>query len=157
MEVRMIQRPHLGAPKEEVRAYYRKVAKACEELGVQHGRAFAIVNPERLAKDPMEERPAPAQLHSPTSKAAARSVAPRAGTQRWRVLGVLYRSAPLTREQIAEKANLSENTVRPRVCELIRDGYVFAPDLPPGRTKAGEAAEYLNLTEAGIDLMRGAA
>jgi predicted ArsR family transcriptional regulator len=77
----------------------------------------------------------PAQLHSPTSVAAARSqTRQKREIDRDRVLAALA-GGPLTDEEIAERTGLGPNTARPRRVELVREGLVAA--VGEGRTAAG--------------------
>lgn len=63
----------------------------------------------------------------PTSVAAAESVKPKSGTQRWRVLRVIAYAGEegVTDEQIMERTGLPLNTVRPRRLELVEGGYAL--------------------------------
>jgi predicted ArsR family transcriptional regulator len=66
--------------------------------------------------------------HQATARQAAFEVMPRTGTQRREILRELYRAGRhgWTRDEIAERLELSPNTVRPRVKELIDGGWVEA-------------------------------
>lgn len=72
-----------------------------------------------------EERPAPYQAHSETSRQAAQEIEPKAGTLRKAVLDYL-RAKPegATDEQIQEVLNMPQNTERPRRRELQQSGKV---------------------------------
>jgi uncharacterized membrane protein len=72
------------------------------------------------------ERPAVVAAGSATSAAAAEAVEPRRGSQRANILEALRLAGGtgLTRTEIAQAVDLSENTVRPRVLELVDDGLV---------------------------------
>jgi hypothetical protein len=69
----------------------------------------------------------PAQRHSETSKAAALSIEPAAGSMRRRVLDFLRAAGPhgATDEQIQEVLSMAQNTERPRRIELVTGGFVF--------------------------------
>ena len=66
----------------------------------------------------------PAQQHSETSVAAAKSMGTRALTLRQLVYAELAKAA-MTDEQIAERTGLALNTVRPRRVELVQAGVVI--------------------------------
>lgn len=67
----------------------------------------------------------PAQGHSPTSRAAAAGVAPRAGTLRAAVLALL-KATPggLTDEEVQDALAMGPSTQRPRRVELVGQGLV---------------------------------
>lgn len=86
--------------------------------------------------------------HQATSKAAALDVYPRSGTQRRLVLLYIYREGDLgaTRDEVALELDMSPNTVRPRIKELIDAGWVETNgQMRP--TPLGRAAEVLIATE----------
>lgn len=87
--------------------------------------------------------------HGETAKSAALEVMPRTGTQRRRVLDMIRRFAEhgCTRDDIAEDLDLSPNTVRPRVKELIDGGWVAVHPVAVGRSASNRRAELLILTE----------
>lgn len=71
----------------------------------------------------------PAQRHSKTSRAAAKSIKPYVPSIRQRVLEVIIKQGPISDQAIAASLGLAENTVRPRRVELVADGWVrAAPD-----------------------------
>lgn len=71
----------------------------------------------------------PAQRHSATSRAAAKSIKPYAPSIRQRVLEVIIKEGPISDQRIAEVLGMAENTVRPRRVELVADGWArAAPD-----------------------------
>jgi hypothetical protein len=90
------------------------------EIEIESPTTVMTVYPSRL----YQGHP-PAQVHSPTSVAAARAAEPRAGTARARVLDVL-RAHPegLTDEQIQTELDMSASTQRPRRVELVQLGLV---------------------------------
>lgn len=72
------------------------------------------------------DRPAPYQHHSATSKAAAESIEPRAGTQKSLVLHYLRRmkDCGATDEEMQRILPMSANSQRPRRQELVKLGLV---------------------------------
>jgi len=85
--------------------------------------------------------------HQATSKAAALDVYPRSGTQRRAVLLRIYREGDvgMTRDEVAAELDMSPNTARPRIKELIDAGWVEANgQVRP--TPLGRAAEVLVTT-----------
>lgn len=70
----------------------------------------------------------PAQSHSATSRAAADSIAPAAGTLRYKLLAWLREHGPATDEQMQLGVPMTASTQRPRRCELVAAGYVIATD-----------------------------
>ena len=82
---------------------------------------------------------APAQAHSPTSVAAAKSQKPKkTEIDREKILVALAKHGPLTDEEIVERTGLGANTARPRRVELVRAGFVVA--VGEGRTAGGHRA-----------------
>lgn len=84
---------------------------------------------------------------SATSRAAAIANYPRSGSQRGRVLALLEAKGDFgaTRQEIARELKMSDDSVRPRVVELVEGGWIAATD----RTRAtpmGEQAEVLVAT-----------
>ena len=51
---------------------------------------------------------------------------------------------PMTRETIAKETHLPENTVRPRICELMKVGIIDV--CGEGHTSTGAKCEVLGLT-----------
>ena len=85
------------------------------------------------------DAPAPAQRHSPTSVAAAKSqTKKKTEIDRETILAALDQHGPLTDEQIVERTGIGANTVRPRRVELVREGIVQA--VGEGRTVSGKRA-----------------
>lgn len=96
------------------------------------------------------ERPLPYQHGSATSRAAAEAVAPRAQSQKRRILEAyaLAGEYGATREEISHWQGIRQATVCPRVNELVRKGFLE----PTGRerpTTSGQPAEVLQITQAG--------
>src|SRR5215218_2336656 len=86
--------------------------------------------------------------HQATAQAAAVDVYPRSGTQRYRVLLDIFAAGEegRTRDEIAEGLNMSPNTVRPRVKELLDAGWITTN----GQTRPsllGRHAEVLIVTD----------
>lgn len=67
---------------------------------------------------------APYMPHSATSRAAAKSIAPRIGTQRYMVLEAL-KASPMTDEELQAVLGLSANSERPRRVSLCDDRLVI--------------------------------
>lgn len=88
---------------------------------------------------------------SPTSKAAALSNFPRSGSQRALVLECLQSKGHFgaTRQEIAAETGLSDDSVRPRVVELLDGGWVVATELTRP-TPMGEQAEVLVASERAL-------
>lgn len=89
--------------------------------------------------------------HQATSKTAAIDVFPRSGTQRWKVFATITYVGDhgATRDEIAIYLGMSQNTVRPRVKELIDGGWVITN----GQTRPTQwqhQAEVLVLTAKGL-------
>ncbi|GAC1524673.1 MAG: hypothetical protein NVS3B1_12740 [Marmoricola sp.] len=82
--------------------------------------------------------------HSATAKAAALDVMPRTGTQRRRVLDFMLAQWPdgMTRDEIAVYLEMSPNTVRPRVKELLDGGFLGTGN-ETRRSAMGKLAEVV--------------
>ena len=82
---------------------------------------------------------APAQAHSPTSVAAAKSQ-PKAKKEsdKRTILNALEENGPMTDEQLVACTGIGANTLRPRRVELVRAGLVVA--VGEGRTSGGHRA-----------------
>jgi predicted ArsR family transcriptional regulator len=90
-----------------------------------------------------------------TSKEAAAVFAPRSGKNRRRVLEMMAAvQGPVTAEFLETTTGMTGNTVRPRLCELRRDGFVRKAE-GYGLTRAGNKAELHELTEKGRAAVRG--
>lgn len=131
--------PELGAPRGDLLAQVRDLARrvAILEAAVLHGRG-AVDEPRR----------GPYQPHSSTSKLAALSNAPRSGTQRARILTYLVEQAErgATRQEVGQALLMSDDSVRPRIVELIEGGWAVKTDRQR-RTSLGEMAEVIVATE----------
>jgi hypothetical protein len=84
---------------------------------------------------------------SDTSRAAARLVQIRTGTQRAKVLIFLVKFGPATDVELAEALNLSPNSERPRRIELTSGGFVT--DTGETREHHGAAHTLWAATDAG--------
>lgn len=82
--------------------------------------------------------------HQETARHAAEAVRPRSGTQRLLVLGFIEASGEggCTRECIADGLGLPDNSVRPRVKELLDDHWI-GPSGRTGLSRAGSPSELL--------------
>lgn len=85
---------------------------------------------------------------APTSRAAARAVRVKSGSDRAKVLRVLLRDGPLTDQGIQHGTGLSADTERPRRVELVEMGLVG--DHHEARSDSGHPATAWYLTEKGI-------
>lgn len=94
--------------------------------------------------DPGENRPGKFSKKSLTSKKAALAIEPRSGTQRWQILMTLRFAwqEGLTREEIADRLDMGDNSVRPRVRELIEGGHIVETDRTR-KTEGGQDAVVL--------------
>lgn len=114
----------------------------------------AKVRVERAPRPPRPARTAylggtVPSVRTATSEAAAARVEPKRPSQRQRVLAFVAGrgGAGATRPEIAATTGLSENTVRPRVCELLADAQIVESRVAAPRggcavlvTPAAEAA-----------------
>jgi hypothetical protein len=102
-----------------------------------------------LSSLPLFQRPAPSppyQVHNETSRTAAQSIAPAAGTLRARVLAVIE-AAPggLTDEEGCERTGMNPSTWRPRRGELEKGGFIR----DSGRTRKSTAGRDMVVWAAG--------
>jgi hypothetical protein len=93
---------------------------------------------------------APFAKRSETSEAAAVAIEPRRGTLQWKVHRFVRSRGHqgATRQEIADLLGIAENTVRPRITELIALGLVRKTDRTR-ETRAGRSAEILVSHEQG--------
>lgn len=108
--------------------------------------------------DPDERQLGPFVRDSETSRQAALANYPRAGSQRRLILDAFAtgkgRAHGFTREELARWTGLPDNSIRPRVGELIAGGWIGqgskdgAPATRP--TALGNDSEVLMLTAAGL-------
>lgn len=82
---------------------------------------------------------------SETSRKASLDAYPRQGSQRRRLITALAYHGASTREELAGHTSLSENSVRPRVRELIDGGWIEETDHTRMTTRGSDAA-LLDLT-----------
>lgn len=98
-----------------------------------------------------ESKLGPFAKDSETSRKAALDAYPRQGTQRSRIIAVLAQR-PLTREGLANRLDLSENTIRPRVKELIEGGWI-EETMHTYKTTRGSDAKVLKISgRAAVEL-----
>lgn len=81
---------------------------------------------------------APAQHHSPTSKAAGRQIEAPRTSLRDRVLECIREHGPLTDEEIQQRTGMNPSTQRPRRIELMRAGLIVEAGVKP--TASGRKA-----------------
>lgn len=123
-------------------------------LGEATGAGATLFEATELS-DPGERELGPFVRDSDTSRAAALAAYPRQGSQRWRILQQLWRLGDrgATREELAELMRLSENTVRPRLVELMEGGWVEqrvdGTVSATRKTRLGQDAEVLVLSARG--------
>lgn len=111
---------------------------------LRHAIEALTMAPERESGSPAKPEMGPFARRSETSRRAAISTYPRAGSQRARVLDrLLAVDRGLSREQLAAKLGMGENSVRPRVRELIEGGFVEVLVGETRRTAQGLKAEVL--------------
>ncbi len=98
-------------------------------------------------------RPTARRTDPPSAHLAARSAAPRAGSNRAKVLELLAR-ADLTDYELADRAGLQQNSIGVRRSELTKAGYVEPLSLDgvpvdrPGPT--GTACQVWRITAQGL-------
>lgn len=80
----------------------------------------------------------PAQMHSPTSRAAAEAIAPDASTLRERVFRCILTNGPVTDQEIQDLCKMDPSTERPRRVELVNAGRIYAAGKK--RTRSGRSA-----------------
>ena len=97
--------------------------------------------------DPAANTVGPFQSHSQTSKDAALHNQPRSGTQRRNILDFLVGQGDTgaTRQEIAGCLGMSDDSVRPRIVELMKGGWVQASAFTRP-TPLGEQAEVVVAT-----------
>ena len=91
-----------------------------------------------------------------TSDLAAVAITPHAATQRITVLSAIVAMDGATRQQVEEYAALDGNSVRPRVRELLKAGWI-EEGVDYRRTASGQFALVLHATEMGRQILRRAA
>jgi predicted ArsR family transcriptional regulator len=87
-----------------------------------------------------------------TSKAAAQSVDPKRGTQRYRVLAWLVAHGPAIEETVTTNAMIHVNAGRLRLAELKQQGYVECLE-DVGLTRSGHKAHLWKATAKGHEYM----
>ena len=90
--------------------------------------------------------------HPDTSRTAAAEVAPRTGTQRWRVLNHLRLCGPdgATDAELQDALHMNGNTERPRRVELVDGGWV--EDSGDRRVSGGRPAIIWRATAQAVEL-----
>lgn len=109
-----------------------------------------IAEREAPLSNPGESKLGPFARDSATSRKAALDAYPRQGSQRSRIIGSLAMEGGATREELAIRLALSENTIRPRVRELIDGGWIEESDHTRPTTR-GSDATILELTHKARD------
>jgi DNA-binding MarR family transcriptional regulator len=156
---RRLRRPEADATEGEVGRYRREVAAALEAIGVSYGEEFVIVPAASFQQQETLEdlqRLGPFAHESKTSRDAALDAYPRQDSQRWRILMAVAAKLDgggYTREELERITNLSGNTIRPRVQELIQGGFIEETDRTRP-TRNGSEATVVNLTTKGRDEIR---
>lgn len=84
-----------------------------------------VLDSDKIEVDVAARKMGPFARKSETSRQAALANYPRSGTQRARILAaILAGTSGRTREELAGQLKLPDNSVRPRVRELIDGGWV---------------------------------
>lgn len=141
--MRFLTRPLLGEREQAGAALAREITDELEALDIRPGEQFIIAAvlrqkqvdrrrnkptmPELELSNPDNKQLGPFAKDSETSRRAAIDAYPRQGSQRWKILKALVIS-PLTRYEIMQQTGLLENSVRPRVVELIEGGWIEETD-----------------------------
>lgn len=150
--IESLNRPHDGATVDERRDFGRELLAALDRLGVQKGDPFVVGNGKAQSNLYDIEEIDASNLgplgSTETSRKAALDNYPRSGTQRHRVLMALY-VASRTRQEIAKATDLPDNSVRPRVKELMTGGWVETTG-ETRVTETGSDADVLKLTMKGL-------
>lgn len=150
-----LRRPWRGASNQELMDYYREVASALDDAGVLAGEEFVIA---KVEKNPKIEQPGDNALggfqgHSETSRKAALANYPKSGSQRRRILNFLIAQGGRTREELAERLDLPDSSVRPRIVELVEGDWVEETKITR-RTKAGQQAAVVIATRKAMEHAR---
>lgn len=99
--------------------------------------------------DPEQQQLGPFARDSQTSRKAALDNYPRQGSQRMRILNALDMENA-TREELGERMSIPDNSIRPRVKELIEGGWIEESD-HTRPTQTGSDAAILKLTNRARD------
>jgi hypothetical protein len=115
-------------------------AEQLEQIVLELRERVRVLEGEKVTRP----RVGPFQRHSATSRAAALANYPRSGSQRHRILEFLEAQGDhgATRQELAQILGLSDDSVRPRVVELVEGGWVRGTDRTRP-TPMGEQAEVL--------------
>jgi hypothetical protein len=124
----------------------RLIGAALEALEVA-----PVEDGDKVAVRPGGSELGPFARQSETSRRAALRNYPRSGSQRERVLAALAASTSLTREELATELRLPDNSVRPRVRELLDGEWIQVAKTTGGvertrKTALGNDSEVLELT-----------
>jgi DNA-binding MarR family transcriptional regulator len=110
--------------------------------------------PRRELTDPDVRELGPFARDSETSRQAAIANYPKQGTQRWRIIDYIGRrpaegrGSGATRNELSYVLDLSENSIRPRVRELVEGGWIEETERTR-LTDMGRDATVLVLTDRG--------
>lgn len=156
-------RPPADASLLKIQEYRHEMARKLSALGVGHGDEFVIVNAREFNRHLIDDRQlGPFAQNSETSRKAALDAYPRQGSQRERILCAFaaqprpHKNLPpvgFTRDALEGVVQLSGNTIRPRVQELIEGGFLEETDRTH-RTRSGSEATVLALTKRGEEEVR---
>lgn len=147
--MRTLIRPQADASRDERVRFVGQLREALDALGVEPGDVFILApadgNQTMYALTEHDENSLGPIGATATSRKAALQNYPKSGSQRHRILESLMVS-PKTREEIANFLHIPDNSVRPRVKELMEGGWVTATD-EVRRTATGADAEVLTVTD----------
>lgn len=150
MSDRRLTRPRT---QEEAARFQRDMKATFDELGIDRGHEFLVSALEQSIDRAIDgNEKGPHVAGSETSRKAAWSNYPRSGTQRSLVCAFIERTGGVgaTRQEIAENTGLPDDSVRPRVVELMEGGWV-RPNGKTRKTHLGEDAEVLVRTSKAAD------
>lgn len=97
--------------------------------------------------------PGPSRGKTDTSAAAAEKVSVSVGSARATILVAIASRGEGTREQVGKWTGIKDNTVRPRMREMLTSGYLELSG-EEGVTDGGNAAELVRLTDDGWRMIR---
>lgn len=153
-----MQRPDRERGKRvETNAYIDYLEERVERLEADLRAATKPGKPYAGIATPASDHAGPYVEGSATSKAAAKLAATTSGEDRARVLEALVRAGDYgcTRNELAEVVRnkkgklIPENTIRPRVCELVEGGWAREDEERTRLTPARRNAAVLVATDAG--------
>jgi hypothetical protein len=146
----ILTRPLLGDRSQAGINLAQEITHELEHLDIKPGQAFFLLphvedqSKQLTLSDPDKKHLGPFAWESETSRRAAIDAYPRQGSHRWKILKALVVSS-LTRYEITQRTGLLENSVRPRVIELIEGGWIEETDLTRP-TNSKSKAVVLSLT-----------